>query len=560
MTTVRVVVGFTLLLLARSACLAQDVVATQQQDLRAMELVAQAVEQINAFNNAEALQTLKEALQISPDNATAHFWIGFIARQRAAGDPEMKQLSVDHLRQALKIAPDGEFGKTVRGWLVRLTGRPPGMTLVVDSSGVSGAAGSQGYPITGDSYLMPTTLVAKRMCGEECLGFAGLLTGALVGHGGGRSQDTKKMSILGDVGYPLMMMPEDRLRKLSQEVAGGGDGSDLKCGWVVGLGRLSGLSIDSKKRLCLPLNLYAHLPLTLIDPVDGHIVSTFEVGNDILTCALGSELLSVLTKKLGLVGDLLSGGGEGALLINSLAAQSVRVLARTTGAFRERELLDEIALPLKPEGQPKALWLRALGNQGKSSVKEGATAQTSADTNEYRTPGQVLALPRLAVAPPFCADILGEEATTNLANDIVSEVVEAGDYAVLPPSEIRKGTRELRQTDPRLPLLRCYERVAEQMGARYLLLVFLDEYYSNISGRNLVASKAIVRMRGHWALRDMQQDKVVLSNRFSFQEASQKMDDGGQRLLEATEKVSAQVCRLVTASFNGFNETAGGEE
>lgn len=518
---------FLVLLGCCSVCLAQgNTVQAQQQDLQSQVLVAQAIRQMDELNNDAALQTLQEALRLNPENVIAHFWIGFIARQRAT-DPQMRALAEKHLRIALELHPDGELGQTVRSWLMRVTGRPVGFRLVLDNTGVS----AQQKDRLRASRLIGDLMVKKTSGGDQSIATL---------PAGDRRADIRNMSSLWNPQFGISMMPQRDLEKRAREWTNWDASTGPKFGWAGALGGVSTLLVGTKE-LQVVTGHYASMPLTIIDPVDGRIVLASEVNNASALYAISAGLLEILKEHVPLL-DSLSGPIQAALLVNALASRANKRLERVSNLYRDRELLNETAIPLKQK--TGRVWLRALGQNVKP---KGDTAQAAAAGRTYLTPGEILAQPRLAVAPVFCADVLGQEVVDDLAEDIVSDVVAQGDYAVLPASQVKQAATSLRASAPEKPLLRCYEQVAEEAGAQYLLLTWMDDFELNIAGKNLVGAEATARMTGRWVLRDLAEGKTVRSARFCFKkEKTEGFGDGGERLLIVTEEVSAQV-RLAIA-------------
>ncbi len=514
----------------RATCLAQgNTVQAQQQDLQSQTLVAKAIQQMDELNNDAALGTLQEALELNPQNVTAHFWIGFIARQRAV-EPQMKELAARHLRAALELHPDGELGQTARSWLMRVTGRPVGFRLVLDNTGV---------PASQQDRLRASTAIGDMMVSKSN---SSTKTEADA-PADSRRADTRNMSAMWNEPFSIAMMQQSDLEKRAREWTNWDAAAGPRFGWVGALGGISTLLVGSGN-LQVAVGHYASMPLTVVDPIDGRIVLASEVNNASALFALTAGLLDMLKKEVPLLRSL-SGPVEGALLVNALASRANRRLERVSNLYREREFHDETALPLKQK--TGRVWLRALGRNEKA--KDDTTQPAG---RAYLTPGEILAQPRLAIAPVFCDDVLGQEVVDDLAEDIVSEVVAQGNYAVLPASQVRQAAVGLRAGAPEKPLLRCYEQVTEAAGARYLLLTWMDDFELDVEGKSIVGAQATARMTGRWALRDLAEGTTVRSARFAFaRKRSDGFGDGGERLLVVTDEVSGQVRQAIVQALVG---------
>ncbi|NLE60578.1 MAG: tetratricopeptide repeat protein, partial [Planctomycetes bacterium] len=316
-----------------------DAVSDQQAHLESLALVAEAIKQMDEFNNQGALETLQRALELNPDNVTAHFWIGFIARQRV-NDPQMKLLAVEHLQRALALHPDGEMGQTVRSWLMRVTGRPVGFRLVPDNSGVPRDQQDR----LRASMVIGNQMVSKSRSSKGDEGASSLeRRPADISHMS-PMWSSDNVSAFWSTDFRISTLAQRDLQQKAREWTNWDAGEGSKFGWVGALGGVSTMLVGTEN-LHVSTGHYASMPVTIIDPLDGRIILASEVNNASALYAVSAGLLDFLKDKLPLL-DSLSGPIEGALLVNALASRANRRLERVSNLYRDRELLDETAIPL----------------------------------------------------------------------------------------------------------------------------------------------------------------------------------------------------------------------
>jgi hypothetical protein len=510
---------------------AQDNSGVDTSALEAQKLISQALERISDADCEGALGLLERALDLNPNSFPAHFWIAYIDRQKAATDPQKRQEAIRHLQRALEIIPEGDAAQSARSLLVRLTGRPAGVSLLL-----SAPEGSR-Y----DPRAKATSLVAQTMCGQGNLSYgseiARIVASSFGPGAGSRASDASQMCFLTKA-CPLAEMQKDGLTSLVHELAGTGAEGNLRCGWLVGLTPVNLAAVrtpDGKTSFRFPG--YARLQMTVVDPVDAHVVGTFEINSGSLQYALPTLLLSKVAGTYAPLAELLGFGeqdeGETSAMVTCLAAQAQHRLTRLIIRLRERELRDEIALPV--EG---GLWVRSTA----------------------KTPREALAETRIAVAPIFCPDVTAEQTAADLEDDLAAAVSGAGSLAVIPAAQLKHEAEKPLKTEPKTPLLRRYEQVARGGGARYLLLTWFDEFQSKVETKNLVGSEALVRMAGHLAIRDLQRGTTVVTREFNCASTkSEFVGDVAEKYLIAVENAGQQVVKAMADAVSAIDGNTGEE-
>jgi hypothetical protein len=483
--------------------------------LEAQQLIGQALDRISEADSDGAMALLRQALALNSDSFQGHFWLAYLARQRAGSDLEMKRLAIEHLQAALAIIPRGDAAQCARSLLVKLTGRPSDVSLIISAPASS----------AGDAPVQATKLVAQTMCGQGGLSFASMVTRTVASPLAGRVEDTGHMQLLTGKLCPLASLNQDDLTSLVREVAGTGQEGGLKCGWLVGLSpvNLAAARIPNGQQV-MDLPGYARMLMTVVDPIDARVIGTFEVSTGSLQYALPTLLVSRIASKAAPLAKLLGLGGDSndvtCSMLTCLAAQTQHRLSRLTTRLKERDLRDEIALPV--EG---GRWILSTA----------------------KTPREALSAPRVAIAPVFCPDITAEQMATDCAEDAAAAISGAGMFSVIPASQFQRGVEEIREEAADLPLLRCYEQIARKNRARYLLLTWFDDFQSTVESKNLTGSQAVVRAVGHLAVQDVEAGGTVMAREFSYgSRTSEFVGDVAEKYLLAVEAVTGQVAKAIS--------------
>ncbi len=500
-----------------SVAVAVPMVPDENADEQALLMIEEAMDRLDAHDLAGAVDRLGKALELNPDSFDAHFWLGYVRMMSAAGNQQHREEAISHFQACLKIMPWGEAGRLARKMLVRLTGRPAGVTLLLDTQGAEGA-GAQA-----------TEIVANEMCGQRLLGFSSLIARvASSPFSGARLSeavvDTSSMALVPGRRIALAAMPEAARQDLVREVVGGIDVAP-RCGWVGALGPVRSGALGSFGGGAVGLGLGARMSVSLVDPLDGRIVHTFEASSAALQYALGAVLAKELAGRLtGKLGRALGAeeATEAGIALASLAVQVQHRLTRLTSSLREREMQDELALPV--EG---GVWIRSAA----------------------KTPGEATGRPRLAVAPFFCPDSTTEEVAAAIAEDLASIVVADGRFSVIPAQQYAPRVKELHESEPRRPLLRCYEAISRGAKARYMATVWFDQMESGVAIKNLLGSEASVVMRGRCGIVDLDRGRTVVQRPFECQTAKREaVGDVAEKYLIAIEEVSGQVVGELAAA------------
>ena len=139
-----------------------------------------------------------------------------------------------------------------------------------------------------------------------------------------------------------------------------------------------------------------------------------------------------------------------------------------------------------------------------------------------------------------------------MAEDLTCELVASGKYSVIPASQVQRGLEQTRESGPQRPLLRCYESVAQSTGARYLALCWFDDFESTVRTKDIVGSEAVVRIRGHYAVRDLTAGATLLKEKFDFGSSKTELvGDVAERYLIAVENVAQQVVASMSEDIAG---------